>query len=149
MKYQIRPMTVDDIDSVVKGEEEIFEESLGFEYLYSELKLNPYACYLVLDIDNKVEGYIGVWIEEEHSEIINFYVSKEYQGEGFGQMLLRFVIDLVKSTHVKNLSLEVRESNSRAIHIYEKYGFKYSHTRKDYYKNHENANVMILEVSKC
>ena len=64
-------------------------------------------------------------------------------------MLLSFVIELVKSTGINNLSLEVRESNKKAIHIYEKFGFKYSHTRENYYKDHENASVMILEVSKC
>ncbi|MBP5407596.1 MAG: ribosomal protein S18-alanine N-acetyltransferase [Bacilli bacterium] len=149
MKYEVRPMVVDDIESIIEGETKIFGESLGYDMLYTELKLNPYAYYFVLDIDKKVSGYIGVWIEEDHSEIINFYIDKEYQNEGFGQMLLSFVIELVKSTGINNLSLEVRESNKKAIHIYEKFGFKYSHTRENYYKDHENASVMILEVSKC
>lgn len=149
MKYLLREMLEDDIPSVIEGEEKIFGESLGYDTLYSELKLNPYAFYFVLEIDKKVRGYMGIWIEEEHSEIINFYIDKEYQNQGFGKMMLEFVIELVRSTNVPTISLEVRESNERAIHLYEKYGFKYSHTRENYYKNHENAKVMILEVSKC
>lgn len=142
-------MLEDDIPYIIEGETKIFGESLGYDTLFSELKLNPYAYYFVLEIDKKVHGYMGVWVEEGHSEIINFYVDQEYQNQGFGKMMLGFIIELIKSTDVPTISLEVRESNQRAIHLYESFGFKYSHKRENYYKNHENANVMILEVSKC
>lgn len=138
-------MTIDDIDQVVEGETKIFGESLGYDMLYTELKLNPYANYFVLEIDKKICGYIGAWIEEEHAEIINFYVLEEYQNMGFGSMMLEFVIKLVKMSRVPVLSLEVREHNTKAISLYEKYGFKYSHIRKNYYSNGENALVLILE----
>lgn len=146
MEYKLREMTIDDIDAVIKGETEIFGESLGFDMLYQELTLNPYAHYIVLDIDGSVEGYIGFWIEEEHSELINFYVSKEYQNQGFGSMMLDFVISVCESVKCKNLSLEVRVSNEKAIHLYKSFGFTESHIRKEYYSNHEDAIVMILEV---
>ena len=146
MKYELREMTIDDIDEVIKGETAVFGESLGFDMLYQELTLNPYAHYFVLDIDHKVAGYIGVWIEVEHSEIINFYVLDEYRSLGFGSMMLEFVIALVTNLNCKNLSLEVRVSNTRAQNLYKKYGFVESHRRKEYYSNHEDAIVMILEV---
>ena len=75
-------------------------------------------------------------------------VLEEYQGNGFGSMMLDFVINLVKSVNVPNISLEVRKSNEKAIKLYEKYGFKYSHTREKYYRNGEDALVLILEVTK-
>lgn len=148
MKYQIRPMELDDINNVIQAEEEIFKVSLGYDMLYTELKCNPYAYYFILEIDGVLGGYIGTWIEEEHSEIINFLVLKEYQGNGFGSMMLEFVIELVKSVGVPQISLEVRKSNEKAISLYEKYGFAYSHTRKQYYKDGEDALVLVLEVEK-
>ena len=146
MKYNIRPMEIEDISSIIKLEEDIFKESLGYDMLYSELKLNPYAYYFILEIDDEIKGYIGTWIEEEHSEIINFLVDKEYQHQGYGSIMLDFVINLVKMSKVPNISLEVRSSNENAIKLYNKFGFKYSHTRKEYYSNKEDALVMILEV---
>ena len=65
---------------------------------------------------------------------------------GFGSMMMEFVIKLVKMSKVQVLSLEVREHNTKAIALYEKYGFKYSHTRKNYYSNGEDALVLILEA---
>lgn len=150
MKYLIRPMTEDDINQIVEGETNIFGESLGFDMLYSDLKLNPYANYLVLEINRKIRGYIGLWINEENAEVINFYIDKKFQGLGFGKMLLEFAIDLCKLSHVTNLSLEVRKSNVKAISLYEKYGFVYGYTREDYYLDHEDALVLIknFEVKK-
>ena len=146
MKYIFREMNIDDINEVIEGETKIFGESLGYDMLYTELKANPFSHYFVLEIDKKVCGYIGTWIEEDHAEIINFYVLEEYQNMGFGSMMLEFVIKLVKMSKVPVLSLEVREHNTKAIALYEKYGFKYSHTRKQYYSNGEDALVLLLEA---
>lgn len=148
MNYQIRQMVEEDIETIIVGEEKAFGESLGYDMLYSELVMNPFAYYFVIEIDDNVHGYIGVWIDEEHSEIINFYVDKEYQSMGFGSMMIEFVIKLCEMSGVPNISLEVRESNIKAQRLYEKYGFKYSHKREQYYKNGENALVMIKEL-KC
>ncbi len=148
MRYEIREMTIDDIEEVVKGEEEVFGESLGYDMLYSELKLNPYAYYFVLDIDKKVSGYISTWIEGERGEIVNFYVSKKYQHQGFGRMMLEFYLELCKMSGVKSISLEVRESNEVAISLYEEYGFTFSHKRERYYKDGEDALVLIKKVEE-
>ena len=145
MRYLIRPMEREDISAVVEGEKKIFGDTLGYDYLLSELEINPFAQYLVLEIGGKVSGYIGLWIAD-NMQILNFYVDKEYQNMGFGSMMLEFVIKLVKMSKVPVLSLEVREHNIKAISLYEKYGFKYSHVRKNYYSNGENALVLLLEA---
>ena len=44
---------------------------------------------------------------------------------------------------LKKLFLEVRESNLPAISLYEKYGFIKISQRKKYYKDGENADVML------
>ena len=77
---------------------------------------------------------------------MNFFVCEEYQGNGFGQMMLDFVIELVSSVGVPSISLEVRESNTKAIALYEKNGFKFSHKREKYYSDGEDALVLICEV---
>lgn len=148
MKYLIREMTIEDIPEVIKGEEEIFKETLGYDMFYSELKLNPYAHYLVLEIDKLVAGYIGFWIEGETASFINFYVLEAYQNLGFGNMLLDFVVELCEMSNVDLLTLEVRVSNQKAIALYEKRGFRISHTRKNYYKDGEDAYVMLKKIKE-
>ena len=146
MNYQLRPMTKEDIETIVKGEEKVFGHSLGYDLIYSDLALNPYALYIVLEIDDEIHGYIGMWITD-NLEIINLYVDEEYQGMGFGSIIMDFVIDVCEQSNINNLSLEVRSSNIKAINLYKKFGLKESHIRKNYYVNDnketEDAIVMV------
>lgn len=146
MNYQLRPMNKEDIETIVKGEEKVFGHSLGYDLIYSDLALNPYALYIVLEIDDEIHGYVGMWITD-NLEIINLYVDEEYQGMGFGSILMDFVIDVCEQSNISNLSLEVRSSNTKAINLYKKFGLKESHIRKNYYVNEnketEDAIVMV------
>ncbi|MDD3121331.1 MAG: ribosomal protein S18-alanine N-acetyltransferase [Bacilli bacterium] len=143
MKYEIREMNVDDIYAVIEGEEEVFGKSLGFDFFYQDLKLNPFAYYFVLDINGSVEGYFGIYISDYMGDIINFYVRKKYQKLGFGGLLLDFIIELCEMSNCKSISLEVRKSNTKAICLYEKRGFVVSRMRKSYYDDGEDAVVYI------
>ena len=142
MKYNLREMTVEDIETVIEGETKAFGTSLGYDLIYTDLTFNPYAHYMVLEIDKEVHGYIGLWIND-NSEIINFYVDKDFRGLGFGEMMLDFAIRLCELSKVNNLSLEVRESNEIAKALYKKHGFVFSHKRVRYYDNGEDALVLI------
>ena len=147
MKYELREMTIDDINDVIEGEIKAFGTSLGYDLIYTDLKFNPFAHYMVLDIDGMVKGYIGLWIND-NSEIINFYVDSEYRGLGFGSMMLDFAIRLCELSKVNCLSLEVRESNNVARKLYEKNGFVFSHKRERYYDNGEDALVLIKKFGE-
>ena len=148
MKFQIRPLEEKDIGEIIAGEEAIFGVSLGFDLIYSDLKLNPFAHYLVLEIDKHVGGYLGLWIHDDTAEIINFYVDKAYQRQGFGSMLLDFAVKLCQLSKVKSLSLEVRENNVAAQALYEKFGFVFSHKRLQYYQDSSDALVLIKKFEE-
>ena len=145
MNYQLRPMNKEDIETIVKGEEKVFGHSLGYDLIYSDLALNPYALYIVLEIDDEIHGYVGMWITD-NLEIINLYVDEEYQGMGFGSILMDFVIDVCEQSNISNLSLEVISSNTKAINLYKKFGLKESHIRKNYYvnENKETEDAIVM-----
>lgn len=143
MNYQIREMIEKDISAVIEGEIEVFGKSLGFEFLYQDLKLNPFAYYFVLEINGSVQGYFGIYISDYMGDVINLYVSKKYQNLGFGKMLLDFIVELCEISKCKSISLEVKQSNIKAINLYEKSGFVISRIRKKYYDNGEDAIVYI------
>ena len=154
MNYLFREMKIDDIEEVIKGEEKVFGHSLGYDFLYQELTINPYACYIILEIDKKVHGYFGLWVND-NMEILNLYVDEEYQNMGFGSLMMDFIINVCKSSKVQNLSLEVRSSNIKAQNLYKKFGLKEERIRKDYYidkekNSKEDAILMVrtFEVDK-
>lgn len=140
---KIRQMRQEDIDSVLKLEENHLDSSLGRDHFVLALD-SEYSYYLVAEEDNNIVGYISSTIDE-YSEILNFVVDGAYQGNGIGTKLLLNVIDKAIEKKSKSIYLEVNEINVKAISIYLKNGFKKDHIRKNYYKNND-AYVLIKEL---
>lgn len=141
----IRKAKIDDIPSLVRLEELVFEQSLGESFLYDEFLLNPFAHYFVYEKENKVVGYIGFRVIDDQSEMMNFCVDPAYHRQKIGSAIMDYSLEFLKDKHVKTCLLEVRVSNEPAKKFYETYGFKKSHIRKNYYEN-EDAYVYIKEV---
>lgn len=141
----IRKATVDDILSIVDMENKVFKETLGEKFLYQEMTMNPYAYYYVFELGKQVIGYIGYRVDLEFAEMMNFCVTPTHQSEGYGTNLLTSSLNEIIKLGAKSIILEVRKSNVRAQHVYEKLGFKASHTKPNYYKK-EDAIVYLKEV---
>ena len=60
-------------------------------------------------------------------------VTPERQGKGIAKQLLSKFIEHGEQQNAENLFLEVRESNTRAIKLYEQAGFIEMSVRKNYY----------------
>lgn len=146
IKYQLREMTIDDILIVTEQETKIFGSSIGYDMFYQEIKLNDYAYFFVLEVNGQIEGYIGLWIVANSAEVINFYIMPEYRGQGFGEMILKFVLEVCELSGVEQISLEVRQSNLAAKNLYSKYGFGKVSERIKYYPDGEDADVMVKRI---
>lgn len=141
----IRCARTSDIPLIVSIEKKVLKESLGNKFLFQEINLNPLAMYYVYELNREIIGYIGFRVDVGQAEMMNFVIKPTHQNEGYGQALLNHAFNELIALSVKQISLEVRKSNLRAQHLYEKLGFKHMHTRKKYYKN-EDAYVYIKEV---
>jgi len=63
-------------------------------------------------------------IKIRHNTVLGMSVKKEYRNQGIGSRLIEYAINWAKGTGViKRIELHVFETNSRAINIYNKYGF--------------------------
>lgn len=142
MNYKIRKLKEEDIPVVIKQEDEIFHEY--DDMLEINMEINPFMYYFVLEIDSQIAGFIGLSIID-NAEIHKFYVIPEYRRMGFGEMLLKFVIDLCSMSHILNLTLEVRKSNLPALNLYKKLQFKIVAERESYYRDGEDAYLMLKE----
>lgn len=142
----IRKAIANDIFHMVRLEKSAFKTTLGEKFLLQELNDNPFSFYYVYEMNKTVIGYIGFRVYDDQAEMMNFVVSLDHQDEGYGTQLLTYCLNELEKKHVKTISLEVRKSNKKAQHVYEKMGFKLSHIRKKYYEN-EDGFVLVKEVS--
>lgn len=140
----VRKMEFRDIKKVVELEEKYLLESLGEKLLASELsEKNNGVSFYVIENDDVVIGYIGRYYFFQEAEVLNFVVDKSYQRQGYGQKLFDKMVEDMKD--VKKITLEVRASNIKGINFYTKNGFKQVGVRKKYYKNGEDALLLLKE----
>lgn len=141
----IRLYNKKDIPSIVSLELDTLGTTLGEEMLMDNLS-NSLSHFYVYEENREVLGYISLSFDGIQGEILNFCVKKESQGKGIGTKLLSYAINILHSKGAESFILEVRESNSNAIFLYEKFGFKRISIRKNYYSNLENAIVYLKEM---
>jgi len=98
---------------------------------------------LVSGHERKVWGFVFARQVEEEAEILNLAVILEKRRKGEGSALLKAAMDELQSRHVSRVFLEVRESNEGAIAFYEKHGFLKTRRRASYYRNPEEAAIVM------
>lgn len=93
----------------------------------------------------KVLGIGCFWSILDEAHITLLAVHPQYQRQGFGQALLYSVLKTACDRGLERATLEVRASNSAAISLYQKFGFKTAGRRRRYYKdNDEDALILWL-----
>lgn len=140
----IKPMAKEDIDSIIAIEEKAYGNHHWSKDSFMQELNNDLAWYYSLFNDKgKLVAYAGTWHILEEAHITNIAVDKDYRRKGYGEALLKHILDDCYKEKVKYLTLEVRVSNKPAIGLYEKYGFSSFGLRKKYYQdNNEDALIM-------
>lgn len=138
----IREMTREDVKPVSTIEEETFSMPWS-EAAFLDMIEDRNAHYLVADEEGKIIGSCGLRDIVGEGEITNVAVKQEYRNRGIGFLMLCELIEAGRQRGIEAFTLEVRESNAAAIHIYEKLGFKTEGMRRNFYeKPIEDAAIM-------
>lgn len=103
--------------------------------IINDFQNNPYTKYMVYLIDKKIVGFINYHDIYDRVEIINFNVLEFFQNRHIGSSLLLNLITISKEKLKKNITLEVRKDNEKAIYLYKKFGFREISIRKNYYND--------------
>ena len=110
----------------------------NFSKLFHIENLNPNETIYIYKENNNIKGFIHTQNGLDIIDLLNIIVKPEYQNQGIGSILLKYIID---NKQDKKLMLEVRSKNINAIKLYQKYDFKIINIRKNYYKD-DDAIIM-------
>ncbi len=83
--------------------------------------------HLVVEVNGKHAGNAELRrgkLRRSHGAEIGISLAKQYREEGIGTELLRALIDEGRHLGLRLLTLNCFEGNDRALHVYEKLGFK-------------------------
>ena len=99
----------------------------------------------VIEDESKVVGFLVVRAVVAEAEILNLCIAPTKRRKGLAEALLNEALAELRRTRVDRLFLEVRESNTPAISFYEKHGFRKTGRRPGYYRNPDEAAVLMMK----
>lgn len=92
-------------------------------------------------------AYIIFWIVADEVHLHNLAVKKEFRRQSLAFNLLKAMQEIARQVGIRAQTLEVRQSNTAAIKLYEKCGFVVKGRRPLYYpETHEDALIMWADV---
>lgn len=142
----IREMTAEDVPAAAAVERAVFSMPWKEEDFLEMIEAD-YAYYFVaclgLPDDEKIVGIIGLRDISGEGEITNVAVLPEFRRNGIGKKLLRKAIEQAGNLGIKDITLEVRESNLPAISLYEQEEFCGEGIRPNFYE-HPSEGALIM-----
>lgn len=142
----IRLMQKSDLSSVAQIEKLV--QSHPWNIAQFEESLASYQC-TVFEKSNQVVGFCILQTVLDEANLLLMAIHPSQQGQGLGYQLLDESIQMLKNNPIQ-IFLEVRESNTAAIALYEKSDFHQIDLRKNYYPNKDGSREhAIIMVKAC
>jgi ribosomal-protein-alanine N-acetyltransferase len=137
----IRRLTYADLPQIIALERRVFPTPWSLAMFVLELSKSSGVSLAALHGETLV-GYLVCSRYDTVWHIMNVAVDPKLRRLGIATALLSELIERIDEDRAR-FTLEVRESNSGAIALYERYGFRAAGRRRRYYQdNGEDAVVM-------
>lgn len=147
-EYTIRRAHPKDIDAIVKLEMLCFACPWSRNAFFHDIVTNPLARYFVVEKEENVIAYGGIWLLPPEGHITNIAVHPDHRKKGVGKALLAYIIGKSEVEGMTCQTLEVRVNNYSAIALYHSFGFCEAGVRKNYYEDtNEDALIMWRDSS--
>ena len=151
----IREMSEPDVEAILAIQRSSREAAQWSEGDYRTLAGDPNVLTLVAEIDapaRQLAGFAVLARLSDEAELRNLAVDSVYRRRGVAKTLLNEAHRSLVARGVKQVYLEVRESNEAAKALYSALGYELQSRRRDYYQNPaEDALVwrLTLPVEGC
>ena len=151
----VRAARVEDVRRMVAIERETASAAhwtvRDYEAIFAEG--SPLRLALVIDAERSdgegdepgVLGFIVARCFEDEWEIENVVVGERERRRGLGALLLCNLMEQARREQARRVHLEVRESNTAARKLYERWGFREVGRRKSYYSG-PPEDALLLEI---
>lgn len=141
-KIRIEKLTKNMIEDVFEIEKTFFDLKTNQSMLDSFDSENLY--YFVMFLNDEIVGFLECSIVLDEAELFEIAIKKEFQGRKLSIELMNYFIDFCKEKNVSTIFLEVNTINSKAISLYEKFGFVRYGLRKKYYGDND---AVLMKLS--
>lgn len=135
----IRKAGIEDLDHILRIEEDSFEEPWSRASIEAEF-YKDFAEVYVYECAGVVAGYIILWDTGGEREILTLAVERDYRNMGIGRALVEKALS--GGENCSRWFLEAACNNQAALRLYGKTGFSVVGVIKNYYGEGKNAYRM-------
>ena len=148
IEAEFEPLSLQRLDEVLQIERAVYEFPWSRANFSDSLK-SGYQMQL-LAAGGQILGYFVAMKGVDEVHLLNLTVAPEFQRQGWARIMLDGLAIWSRGAGTEWLWLEVRVSNLRAQHLYDRYGFRRVGERKRYYPaalgSREDAVVMSVQL---
>lgn len=130
---RIRPAGVEDAAALAALERRCFSDPWSAEGFRATLE-TPGGAGFVAEEDGALVGYVLTLNAGRVAEVLNVAVAPEHRRRGLARRLVARAVGALEAEGVREMFLEVRESNAGALRLYEDAGFGRIGRRRGYYR---------------
>ncbi len=139
----VLPMRRRHLRSVLRIEGLVYPRPWSHSLFLSELALRGSRAYFVARVGRDVIGYAGIMLTGQDAHVTTIAVDPARHRHKVGTRLLLVLTREALARGARNMTLEVRLSNSGAQEMYRQFGYSPVGVRKNYYQEtNEDALVM-------
>lgn len=142
---QIRKMIEADIEAISKLEQVCFSMPWS-QAAFQKALHQPEVLFLVAKENEKVIGYVGMYIAVDEGNITNVAVAPEHRKKQIGVGLLETLLKEAADRKVRQIFLEVRQGNLPARKLYQKIGFMEIGHRKNFYDKPQEDAILMKKI---
>lgn len=146
-RYQIRRATLADVPALVAIERECFSDPWSASGIGETIQSET-NFVLLAENATGIVGHVMARTSGEEGEILNLAVLPAHRRKRLARRLLAEAVGVMHGGGVKEVYLEVRESNAAAIELYRAHGFRPVGLRPGYYRSPlEDALVLRAPIA--
>jgi [ribosomal protein S18]-alanine N-acetyltransferase len=146
---RFEPMRVDSLAPVMAIENAVYEWPWSQSNIADSIKAG-YLCLQLMGGPSELLGYMIAMKGVDEVHLLNITVAPPYLGQGWARVMLDALALWAREQNAQWLWLEARAGNTRALQVYEHYGFRRVGERKRYYpaahSQREDAIVMSYKL---
>lgn len=143
LELELRRLELADLDAIERIERASYRTPWSRSMFASELAKPSSLSFGAVDDAGRLVGYLVLSRYVDAWHVMNVAVAPERRRQGVASALLGRLLELTKEDMLRGYTLEVRVSNTAAIALYERFGFRPKGVRRGYYTdNREDALIM-------
>lgn len=143
-RFRIRPARSADVPALEELERLCFSDPWSADGIRQTIQLETAKAFIAQESD-RIVGYVFARISGPEGEILDLAVRPDRRRRGIAAGLLGAVREALHAAGVREVYLEVRQSNQAALALYGAHGFRPVGVRTRYYRD-PTEDALVLRA---